>query len=195
MNLNNAKLHATAVKPEQFPSLRLPEVALLGRSNVGKSSLINSLLNRKKLAYVGAKPGKTRVINFYNVDDRFFLVDLPGYGYANVSKAEQKSWGKLIETYLYNREELKLLILLVDIRHKPTDNDILMYNWIRHYNIPFLIVATKSDKLSRSKMLSNLKTIKEKFALENEIEIIPYSSNKHMGRDELWKEIIKKSRI
>ncbi len=190
MNLNNVELHKTAAQTKQFPKTNMPEIAFIGKSNVGKSSLINFLLNRKSLARVGAKPGKTRVINFYSIDNKLFFVDLPGYGYASVSKSEQEAWGKLIDSYLYNREQLCFLVLLVDIRHKPGENDLLMYNWIKHYKIPFIICATKADKLSRSKMHASLKAIKDTFSSGNEIKIIPCSTTKSIGRETLWEEIL-----
>jgi len=194
LNLHNVRLESTAVRPEQFPDTDMPEVAFIGKSNVGKSSLINSLLNRKKLAFVGSKPGRTRVINFYNVDDRILLVDLPGYGFANVPKTEQLTWKKFIESYLYKRTQLKLLVMLVDIRHKPGENDILMYDWVRHYNFPCLLVATKSDKLPNSKISTNIEMIR--FALNEDAntKIIPYSINKNTGRDILWEEILSRLR-
>ena len=150
MKVKNPKYELTAVKPDQYPSTTVPEVAFVGRSNVGKSSIINTLLNRKNLARVGQTPGKTRQINFYNIDDTLFFVDLPGYGYAKVSKEERKSWGKLAETYLHIRDQLRLIIMLVDIRHKPTADDRLMYEWICTTGIPHLVVATKEDKVKRS---------------------------------------------
>ncbi len=130
LNINNAKYELSAVKPSQYPVSDLPEVTFVGRSNVGKSSLINSLLNRKNLAKVAATPGKTQVINFYNIDNKLYFVDLPGYGYAKVSKGVQASWAKFIETYLVKREQLKLIVMLVDIRHSPTSHDKLMHDWI-----------------------------------------------------------------
>lgn len=189
INLNNVKFETTAVKPEQYPYGNIPEVAFVGRSNVGKSSMINALLNRKDLAKVGAVPGKTRVINFFNVDNKLYFVDLPGYGYANVSKKEQQSWKYMIETYLYTRKQLKLIIMIVDIRHLPTENDKIMHVWLKESNIPYIIVATKADKISKSQINKNISDIKEVLELNGEISVIPVSSKTKQGKDELWKLI------
>ncbi|TYQ18395.1 UNVERIFIED_CONTAM: GTP-binding protein [Acetivibrio alkalicellulosi] len=190
MNLNNAKYEVTAVKPQQYPENNIPEITFVGRSNVGKSSLINSLLNRKKLARVAATPGKTQVINFYNIDEKLYFVDLPGYGYAKVSKTIKSTWGGFIETYLTTREQLKLVIMLVDIRHSPSSDDKLMYQWILNVGLSHLIVATKLDKIPRSKVKERLTDIAKTLQLDEAISIIPYSSETKQGREELWNEII-----
>ncbi len=186
MNLNNARYELTAVKPDQYPGSSIPEVAFVGRSNVGKSSIINALLNRRGLARVAATPGKTREINFYNIDDCMYLVDLPGYGYASVSKDKRSSWGKIIETYLNLRPQLKLLILLVDIRHRPSDDDKLMYDWICSRNIPHLVVATKLDKITRGHMKARLQEIKTTLGIDDDTGIMAFSSETKQGREELW---------
>ena len=173
----NAKFETTAVRPEQYPSSNIPEVAFVGRSNVGKSSIINSLLNRKGLARVGSTPGKTRVINFFNVDDKIYFVDLPGYGYANVSKKEISSWSRMIETYLYSREQLKLIIMVVDIRHLPTENDKTMHLWLKESSIPYIIAATKADKVSKSQVKKNVNDIRKALEIDEQILVIPASSN------------------
>ncbi len=191
LNINNARYELTAVKPNQYPLNNIPEIAFVGRSNVGKSSVINTLLNRKNLARVGSTPGKTREINFYNIDDKVYFVDLPGYGYANVSKSQKSSWGKMTEIYLHSRKCLELIIMLVDIRHTPTDNDIIMYNWIQSYNLPHLIIATKSDKIPRGKISSRINDTKLTLNCADGITVIPFSSITRQGRDEIWEQINK----
>lgn len=191
MNIHNARHEATAVHPKQYPVKGLPEVAFVGRSNVGKSSLINSLLNRRNLARVGATPGKTREIHFYNIDEAMFLVDLPGYGYANVSKEQKGAWQGIIEGYLNHREELKLIVLLVDIRHKPTEDDRIMHQWLMESQLPYAVVTTKADKINRSQMMARLKEIRTELGMGEHISVIPYSSEKGTGREELWKVIQK----
>lgn len=152
MLIKQSEFITSAAKPNQYPTDNRPEIAFVGRSNVGKSSIINSLTNRRSLAKVSSTPGKTRLVNFFLINNKFYLVDLPGYGYAKVSKAEKESWGKIIENYLLNRPVLKKVVLLVDSRHKPSDDDILMYNWIKHYNYNTVIIATKKDKLKKVKL-------------------------------------------
>lgn len=191
MIVNNVSLEAVAVKKEQYPATGMPEVAFAGKSNVGKSSLINCMINRKALARTSQNPGKTRTINFYNVEDRLYFVDLPGYGYAKAPKSEQQKWGKMIEGYLLKREELKTIIMLVDIRHEPGENDRMMYDWLKHYGHNIIIVATKSDKLKRSQLDKHKKMLKTAFGLEKEDILLPFSSETKSGRDELW-EIIER---
>lgn len=185
MIIKKAEFAATAVAASQYPTNGYPEVAFVGRSNVGKSSLINALLNRKSLARISSVPGKTRTINFYNINDEIYFVDLPGYGYAKVSKEEKKKWAKIIEDYLFNREELKLILLLVDSRHEPTEDDNLMLQWIKSSNHNFAIIATKSDKLSRNQLTKNINMIKKSLMLENEDLLIPFSSETKENRDEI----------
>ena len=189
INTNNARHEITAVKPSQYPDGNMQEIIFVGRSNVGKSSIINSLVNRKNLAKVGGVPGKTRVINFYNIDDKLYLVDLPGYGYANVSKTMKASWGNIVESYLNTRKNIRLVIMLVDIRHTPTKDDKVMYEWILAMGMPHLLVASKSDKISRSAIKPRLKDIRDTLGLPEETKLIPYSSQTGAGRDELWKAI------
>lgn len=191
MNVNNVNLEAVAVKKEQYPTGGLPEVAFAGKSNVGKSSLINAMINRKALARTSGNPGKTRTINFYKVEDSVMFVDLPGYGYAKTSKSEQEKWGKMIENYLMKREFLKAIILLIDIRHEPGANDKMMYEWLRHYGHKIIIVATKSDKLKRSQVKKHLSVIIKSLELEKNDIIIPFSSENKSGKEELW-EVIEK---
>ena len=169
MIINKSEFITSAVRREQYPEDGLNEVAFVGRSNVGKSSIINALTNRRKLAKVSQTPGKTKLINFFLINDAFYLVDLPGYGYAKVSKKEQESWGKTIETYLTAREELKRVILLVDSRHKPTADDITMHEWIKHYGYDVIVVATKSDKLSNNALAKSKKIINNALAKSKKI--------------------------
>ncbi|MGE5630313.1 MAG: ribosome biogenesis GTP-binding protein YihA/YsxC [Caulobacteraceae bacterium] len=176
----------SAVLKSQYPDLNLPEIAFSGRSNVGKSSLINSLLNRKNLVKVSSNPGKTRTINFFLVNECYVMVDLPGYGYAAVSKSEKQAWGKMIEDYLKYRENLKNVVLLVDIRHKPTADDKLMYDFIKYYREAVIIAATKLDKIAKSSVSKNLNIIKQTLEVDDKDIIIPYSSQNHAGREELW---------
>lgn len=180
----------SAAQNNQYPISDLPEVAFAGRSNVGKSSLINSMLNRKSLVKVSSKPGKTRLINFFAVDEKLMLVDLPGYGYAAVSQAEKQKWGRMIEDYLTIRENLKCVVLLVDIRHKPTGDDKLMYDFIKYYRDKAIVVATKLDKIKKSELKKNLELIRNTLELDPTDILLPYSSLTHQSRDELWDLII-----
>ena len=189
MKIKNPSLEKIAVKKEQYPHPNLSEIALAGRSNVGKSSLINSLVNRKNLARTSSKPGKTRSINFYNIDDKFRLVDLPGYGYAAVSKSEKDDWGQIIESYLYDRENLREVFLLVDIRHEPTDNDLMMYNWIKDMGFSGYVIATKLDKIGKSKLQQYIKVIAQKLGIEDRKKIIYYSAETKENRDYVYKLI------
>ncbi len=191
MIVKKAEHVITAVKPNQYPATGYPEIAFVGRSNVGKSSIINTLVNRKNLARVGGTPGKTRQINFFNVNDTFFLVDLPGYGFANVSKEMKASWQNIIETYLYSRKEnnLKLIVLLVDIRHSPSKDDITMNQWLRGFGLNTLIIATKADKISRSQINVRVNDIKKVLQLSNTDKVIPFSSEKRIGIEAVWGEI------
>lgn len=185
MLIKQSEFITSAVKPNQYPTDNRPEIAFVGRSNVGKSSIINSLTNRRSLAKVSSTPGKTRLVNFFLINNKFYLVDLPGYGYAKVSKAEKESWGKIIENYLLNRPVLKKVVLLVDSRHKPSDDDVLMYNWIKHYNYNTVIIATKKDKLKKSEIVKNEKIIKETLGLKSDEKILFYSSLTKEGREEI----------
>lgn len=186
IKIKNSDFVISAVKKEQYPITGLPEIAFVGRSNVGKSSIINALTNRKKLAKVSQTPGKTRLINFFIINgDEFYLVDLPGYGYAKVSKTEKASWGKTIETYLNGRQELKRVVLLVDSRHKPTADDIQMHEWIKFYGYDEVVIATKSDKLSNNELRKNEKVIRETLNLGKEDKLYFFSSLNKKGKDEL----------
>ncbi|NRT33727.1 GTP-binding protein [Clostridium beijerinckii] len=185
MRIKKSDFITSAVKKNQYPIDNRVEVAFVGRSNVGKSSLINSLTNRKKLAKVSQTPGKTRLVNFFLINDDFYLVDLPGYGYAKVSKAEKDSWGKTVEMYLTGREQLQRVVLLVDSRHKPTGDDIMMHEWIKHFGYDVIVVATKSDKLTRNELKKNEKVIKETLKLNPDDKLYFFSSLNKDGKDEL----------
>lgn len=186
MNIHNASITVSAVSPKQYPTDHRPEFAFAGRSNVGKSSLINKLLNRKSLARVSGTPGKTTTINFYNIDDTIYLVDLPGYGYAQRSKEEKAKWGKMMETYLSTREELVQTILLVDSRHKPTNDDIMMADWIRYYNDRLIVVATKFDKLKKREQEPNLELIYNTLELTDDDILVPFTTQNDEGRITVW---------
>lgn len=189
--IKNINLLISAVQEKQYPKHDLPEIAFLGRSNVGKSSLINSLVNRKSLAHTSSKPGKTQTLNFYNIDNDFCLVDVPGYGFAQVSKKDQERFGQMVENYLVNRDNLRGVVLLIDSRHKPTDDDKLMYNYIKYYHLPILIIATKSDKITKSKWNASKGLIKQTLNLDEEDGYVQYSALKKMGIDDVWQWIDK----
>lgn len=183
MEFINAELLKTAVRYDQYPPSDMPEIALVGRSNVGKSSLINCLTNRKNLARTSSTPGKTATINFYSIGDRYRLVDLPGYGYAKRSKEERESWGRMIEGYLAKRENLVRVIQLVDARHKPTADDKMMLDWINNYGYEPLLVATKLDKLKKSQLEKNLTEIYNELELGDDAVLIPFSAETREGRE------------
>lgn len=185
MIIKTSDFVTSAVKKNQYPEDVKPEVAFVGRSNVGKSSIINALTNRKKLAKVSQTPGKTRLVNFFLINEEMYLVDLPGYGYAKVSKKEKESWGKTVETYLIEREQLKKVVLLVDSRHKPTADDILMHEWIKHFGYKVIVIATKSDKLSNNEIAKHKKVIIDTLKLGPEDEFYLFSSVKKNGKEEL----------
>lgn len=189
MEIKTATYELTAFKPEQYPNHGSPEIAFVGRSNVGKSSLINALVNRKNLAKQSATPGKTRGLNFYRIDHGLYFVDLPGYGYAKVSKAEKVFWGRMIETYLNTRNQLSLIIMLVDIRHTPSADDQTMYQWLVEGEKPNLVVATKSDKISRGQVSKRLQDIRATLKMNPAEPIIPFSAQTKQGREEIWNRI------
>ena len=179
----------SCIKTDDLPDSNLLEVAFAGRSNVGKSSLINALINRKNLARSGSKQGMTRLINYYDINGEIHFVDLPGYGYAKVSKSEMDLWGKVIENYLNVRQQLFLVMLLVDIRHEPTEADKMLYEWTKAAGLNYIVVATKSDKLSRSQVNLNLRVISEKLGLPEGRKVFPVSAETKRGIPELWDEI------
>lgn len=189
MKINKSDLETVAVKPSQYPAPDLREIAFAGRSNVGKSSLLNLLTGRRKLARVSGSPGKTRTINFYIINDAFRIVDLPGYGYAKVAKSVSAGWGEMMERYLQNRENLVKVVQLVDIRHAPSKQDVEMYEYLRHYGLDGLVVATKADKISRNQMAKQMKLIKQTLGLSSEDVVIPVSALKKTGYQELLDEM------
>lgn len=189
MQVKNPKFEISAVRPNQYPSNGLPEIVLVGKSNVGKSSFVNTMINRKKLARTSSEPGKTRQINFYNIDDSFYFVDLPGYGYSKMSKKEQEQVGKFIEQYLFHRKEIALIIFLVDIRHTPTENDRLMYNYMISSKLPCLILANKADKIAKTKVDDSVKAIQKSLNPLGDIPTLPFSSERKIYQDEVWQFI------
>ena len=192
INVNNATIGLTVGNSRQFPKDPRPEIALSGRSNVGKSSLINTLLGRKSLARVSSSPGKTITINYYDIDKKFYLVDLPGYGYAKCSNESKKSWSSLTDDFFVknpSRDAIKLVIQLIDIRVGPTEDDVMMINWLIEQDMPFVVVTTKSDKLSNAQKAAALKDLDEKYFKGTGIEIIPFSSVTRDGKDILWSKI------
>lgn len=189
MKVTKAEFIISAVGPNQYPEDALPEIALAGRSNVGKSSLINRMINRKNLARTSSTPGKTQHLNYYRVNDQLYFVDVPGYGYAKVSKSQREVWGKMIEKYLQERETLKLVLQIIDLRHPPTKDDDLMYDWLKAYELPVCVVATKADKVPKSRWQKHLKIIKEALVLRAGDPLILFSSEEGIGKDELWAQI------
>lgn len=186
MIIKNVSLDIVCGITSKLPVTGRPEVAFAGKSNVGKSSLINGLMNRKSLARTSAQPGKTQTINFYNINECIYLVDLPGYGYAKIAQSEKEKWGKMIENYLHTSKNLKAVFLLIDIRHEPSANDKMMYDWIVHNGYEPIIIATKLDKLKRSQVQKNIKMIKEGLKLRPGSTIIPFSAVTKQGREEIW---------
>lgn len=186
MNVTKSELIITAGNKSQYPEMNVPEIAFAGRSNVGKSSLINALVNRKGLARTSSQPGKTQTINFYNIQDKLRIVDLPGYGYAKVSKTQRDSWGKLIEGYLSDRENLKQVVLLIDIRHEVSENDKIMYDWISHYHHHVIVVATKLDKLKRSQVQKHVAIVKKGLNLREGDRLVAFSATTKQGKEEIW---------
>ncbi|WP_071460288.1 ribosome biogenesis GTP-binding protein YihA/YsxC [Bacillus massilinigeriensis] len=190
MKVNNAEIVISAVRPNQYPEGGLPEFALAGRSNVGKSSFINKMLNRKNLARTSSKPGKTQTLNFYLINEELYFVDVPGYGYAKVSKKEREAWGKMIEAYITSREPLKAVLQIVDLRHPPSADDVMMYDFLKHYNIPVIVIATKADKIPKSKWQKHLKITKETLNIDPEDPVILFSSETGEGKDKAWSTLI-----
>ena len=186
MVIKDVNLETVCGITSKLPDNQLPEVAFAGKSNVGKSSLINTLVNRKKLARTSGQPGKTQTINFYNVNHEMYIVDLPGYGYAKISQSISAKWGPMIENYLHTSSKLRMIFLLIDIRHKPTDNDVQMYRWILSNGFSPVIVATKLDKLKRSQVSKQLKLVRETLHIIDGVPLVPFSSVTKQGRDEIW---------
>ena len=190
MKIRSSEIVVSAIRKEQYPAEGLPEIALVGRSNVGKSSATNALLNRRNFARTSQTPGKTRTINFYKINNEFYFVDLPGYGYAKVSKSEKDKWGVIMERYLQDRQELCAIFLLVDIRHEPTNDDVMMYEWIKLFGYNCVVIATKADKISRGQYQKHISIIRKKLQLEKDEKVIPLSSSKKTGVEDVWNEII-----
>lgn len=186
MKIKQSRFITSAVKRDQYPEDELPEIAMVGRSNVGKSSLINMLINRKGLAKTSSTPGKTQLINFYDLDGKMRLVDLPGYGYAKVSKDKKSGWGKIIETYLVNRPNLLEVFLLVDLRHDPTENDRLMFEWIRSFGYRGIVIATKADKIGNNQLQAKKKAIRDKLGMEEDDVLILTSADSRKGKYDVW---------
>lgn len=187
MDAHNVEMVMSAVSASQYPTDGKPEIALVGRSNVGKSSLTNTLIQRKNFARTSSQPGKTQTLNFYDVEDKLYFVDVPGYGYAKVSKAQREAFGVMIEEYITSRKQLRGVISLVDARHEPSEDDISMYEWLHYYNIPILVVATKSDKISRGKFNKAESVIKKALGFDNEDSDFQFfSSETKYGKDEVW---------
>lgn len=189
MDVHNVELTISAVRPEQYPTEGYPEIALSGRSNVGKSSLINTLINRKNYARTSSQPGKTQTLNFYNIEDELYFVDVPGYGYAKVSKKDREKWGKMIETYFETRQELRGVISLVDARHEPTELDCQMIEFLHYYNLPILVVGTKIDKIARGKWNKSESIIRKKLRLRKEDKVILFSAVTKTGKEQIWEWI------
>ncbi|MFS0672963.1 ribosome biogenesis GTP-binding protein YihA/YsxC [Ornithinibacillus sp. 179-J 7C1 HS] len=186
MKVTNAEIVISAVSKKQYPNDQLPEIALAGRSNVGKSSFINKLINRKNLARTSSKPGKTQTLNFYRINDAFYFVDVPGYGYAKVSKTEREKWGKMMEEYFQTRETLKAVFLITDIRHEPTRDDIQMYEFLKHFDLPVVVIATKLDKIPKGKRAQHIKRTLNTLQIDKGDLVLPFSSETGEGKDEAW---------
>lgn len=186
MKVTKSEFVISAVRPEQYPADGLPEVALAGRSNVGKSSLINRMINRKNLARTSSTPGKTQQLNYYRINDELYFVDFPGYGFAKVSKSMRQAFGEMIETYLMQRETLKLVLQMVDLRHPPSKDDCLMNDWLKHYHLPLCVVGTKADKIPRTRRDKHIKVIKQELGIGSDDLFIPFSSEEGLGREQLW---------
>lgn len=186
MIVKNPKFEISAVNPKQYPTNDISEIVLVGKSNVGKSSFINTMINRKHLARTSSEPGKTRQINFYNIDEKFYFVDLPGYGYSKMSKQEQAKVGTFIEQYLFNSKKIALIIFLIDIRHSPTENDRLMYNYIVSSKKPFIILANKADKIAPTKVLDTTKNLQKELNPLMDNTFLPFSSEKKIYSEDVW---------
>ena len=189
MIVKNPQFEISAVSPKQYPKNDLPEIVLVGKSNVGKSSFVNTMINRKKLARTSSEPGKTRQINFYNIDEKFYFVDLPGYGFSKMSKAEQVKVGQFIEEYLFHRDKISLIIFLIDIRHSPTSNDRLMYDYIIRSGKPFIIIANKADKIAPTKVLDTVASLQKEINPLMDAIMLPFSSEKKVFCEDVWKVV------
>jgi len=191
MLVKNPNFEISAVGPKQYPSNNLPEIVLAGKSNVGKSSFINTMINRKGLARTSSEPGKTRQINFYNIDSKFYFVDLPGFGYSKMSHVEQEKVGKFIEEYLFTRKNIVCIVLLIDIRHAPSENDIMMFNYIKSIDAPHIVLANKADKIAPTKVDSYVQDLRNYLEADEDDIILPFSSEKKIYTDTVWNELEK----
>ena len=191
MIIKNPKFEISAVGPKQYPSCNLPQIVLAGKSNVGKSSFINTMINRKSLARTSSEPGKTRQINFYNIDSKFYFVDLPGFGYSKMSHTEQEKVGKFIEEYLFSRKNITCIVLLIDIRHKPSENDVMMFNYIRSIGAPHIVIANKADKIAPTKVSSYVQDLRNHLQANSDDIILPFSAEKKIYTDTVWDELEK----
>ncbi|RNA70242.1 ribosome biogenesis GTP-binding protein YihA/YsxC [Alteribacter keqinensis] len=189
MKVTEAELIISAGRADQFPPGPFPEVALSGRSNVGKSSFVNKIIGRKALARTSQRPGKTQTLNFYRINERFHFVDVPGYGYAKVSKKERDAWGRLMERYFEERDQLKGVVQLVDVRHKPTEDDKMMYDFLKHFSKKVIVVATKADKIPKGKQQKQLAVIKRELDMDSEDPLVLFSAETGLGKDKAWREI------
>ena len=192
ISIHNPKLEVSAVRPSQYPKNDLPQIVLVGKSNVGKSSFINTMVNRKRLARTSSEPGKTRQINFYNMDNKFYFVDLPGYGYSKMSKKEQVKVGNFIEEYLSKSKSIALIIFLIDIRHSPTENDRLMYRYVIDSERPCIIIASKADKIAVTKVDDRVQNLQDELNPLHDLKFLPFSSERKIYSDNVWKEIERK---
>ncbi|WP_374017890.1 ribosome biogenesis GTP-binding protein YihA/YsxC [Paenibacillus thiaminolyticus] len=190
MKITNAEFIISAVGPAQYPDDGFPEIGLAGRSNVGKSSLINKMIMRKNLARTSSQPGKTQQLNYYRINDSMYFVDVPGYGYAKVSKTQRAAWGKMIEAYFRERDTLRLVLLIVDLRHPPTEDDCMMHQWLTHYEVPVTVVATKADKVPKSRWPKHLKQVRTTLGLDADTPLVLFSAETGQGREELWDIIL-----
>lgn len=189
MKVTSAEFIISAVKPEQYSTDGLPEIALAGRSNVGKSSFVNRLINRKNLARTSSKPGKTQTLNYYKINEMFYFVDVPGYGYAKVSKSERDAWGRMVEKYLTSHDALSLVLIIVDLRHAPSADDCQMVDYLLHYKIPFAVIATKADKIPKGKREKHMKVVKETLDLPKYIQTLMFSAEEGLGKEAAWRLI------
>ncbi|GAV15416.1 ribosome biogenesis GTP-binding protein YihA/YsxC [Paenibacillus sp. NAIST15-1] len=186
MKITNAEFIISAVGSAQYPDDGFPEIGLAGRSNVGKSSLINRMIMRKNLARTSSQPGKTQQLNYYRINENMYFVDVPGYGYAKVSKTQRAAWGRMIEAYFQERETLRLVLLVVDLRHAPTADDCMMHDWLTHYGVPVCVVATKADKISRNHLPKHVKQVRTTLGLSSDAPFVMFSAETGQGREELW---------
>lgn len=189
MKINDAKIVISAVSQTQYPNDQLPEIALAGRSNVGKSSFINRMVQRKNLVRTSSKPGKTQTLNFYLINESFYFVDVPGYGYAKVSKKEREKWGQMMEEYFQTRDELQVVVLITDLRHAPTQDDVQMYQYLKYYDIPVVVIATKADKVPKGKRAQYVKRTKTTLDIKEGDSLVVFSAETGEGRDEAWQAL------